>query len=137
MRGEGPSDTYTGPTRRKVGPEYLPEKYKVAEGINAPALSKVKPPDTMSPNEAKRRIAQGLVGPPRPGHREQVRDIGEFTDTQSRVAEQMGLRGGVIDEEEYLEGFQIRRGGGQIEYKKKGGPIGVGAARTGFGKVRS
>jgi len=139
MRGEG-SSTSRGPRRRKVGPDYLAEKFMVAEGVNAPALSKVKPPTKMSPAQRRRRVAQGLVGGPRAGRREQVRDIGEFSDTQAMVAERMGLGGrGMIDENEIMElgGFQIAKGGGQIKYKKKGGPIGVGAARAGFGKVRS
>jgi hypothetical protein len=51
----------------------------------------------------------------------------------------MGLLGrGKIDEDEIMElgGFEIRRSGGQIKYKKKGGPIGVGKALGGYGKVR-
>ena len=129
-------ETSGGPRRRNVE--------GVAEGPNRPALSKVKPDPKMSPAQRRRRVAQGLAGGPRPQRnpdsRTNIRDIGEFTDTTSMVAERMGLGGrGVIDEDEIIElgGFEIRKGGGQIQYKKKGGPIGVGAARTGYGKVRS
>jgi len=129
-------ETSGGPRRRSVE--------GVAEGPNRPALSKIKPDPKMSPAQRRRRVTQGLAGGPRPQRnpdsRTNVRDIGEFTDTTSMVAERMGLGGrGVIDEDEIIElgGFEIRKGGGQIQYKKKGGPIGVGAARTGYGKVRS
>jgi hypothetical protein len=125
-----------GPRRRKVGPDYLDEKFMVAEGVNSPAISKVQPPK-MSAAQRRRRIAQGLVAGPRAGRKEQVRDIGEYAPPASQTAREMGLTG-KIDEDEIMElgGFEIRRGGGQIKYKKKGGPIGVGKALGGYGKVR-
>jgi len=126
-----------GPRRRKVGPDYLAEKFMVAEGVNSPAISKVQPPK-MSAAQRRRRIAQGLVGGPRAGRREQVRDIGEYAPPASQIADEMGLSG-MIDPDEIMElgGFEIRKSGGQIKYKKKGGPIGCGAAQRGYGKVRS
>jgi len=119
-----------GPRRRKVGPDYLAEKFMVAEGVNSPAK--------MSAAQRRRRIAQGLVGGPRAGRREQVRDIGEYAPPASQIADEMGLSG-MIDPDEIMElgGFEIRKSGGQIKYKKKGGPIGCGAAQRGYGKVRS
>ena len=118
-----------GPRRRSVD--------GVAEGPNRPALSKIQPPK-MSAAQRRRRVAQGLVGGPRAGRKEQVRDIGEYAPPASQTAREMGLTG-KIDEDEIMElgGFEIRRGGGQIKYKKKGGPIGVGKALGGYGKVRS
>ena len=118
-----------GPRRRNVE--------GVAEGPNRPALSKIQPPK-MSAAQRRRRVAQGLVGGPRAGRKEQVRDIGEYAPPASQTAREMGLTG-KIDEDEIMElgGFEIRRGGGQIKYKKKGGPIGVGKALSGYGKVRS
>ena len=118
-----------GPRRRNVE--------GVAEGPNRPALSKIQPPK-MSAAQRRRRVAQGLVGGPRAGRKEQVRDIGEYAPPASQTAREMGLTG-KIDEDEIMElgGFEIRRGGGQIKYKKKGGPIGVGKALGGYGKVRS
>ena len=118
-----------GPRRRNVE--------GVAEGPNRPALSKIQPPK-MSAAQRRRRVAQGLVGGPRAGRKEQVRDIGEYAPPASQTAREMGLTG-KIDEDEIIElgGFEIRKGGGQIKYKKKGGPIGVGKALSGYGKVRS
>ena len=118
-----------GPRRRNVE--------GVAEGPNRPALSKIQPPK-MSAAQRRRRVAQGLVGGPRAGRKEQVRDIGEYAPPASQTAREMGLTG-KIDEDEIIElgGFEIRKGGGQIKYKKKGGPIGVGKALGGYGKVRS
>ena len=118
-----------GPRRRNVE--------GVAECPNRPALSKIQPPK-MSAAQRRRRVAQGLVGGPRAGRKEQVRDIGEYAPPASQTAREMGLTG-KIDEDEIMElgGFEIRRGGGQIKYKKKGGPIGVGKALSGYGKVRS
>ena len=118
-----------GPRRRSVD--------GVAEGPNRPALSKIQPPK-MSAAQRRRRVAQGLVGGPRAGRKEQVKDIGEYAPPASQTAREMGLTG-KIDEDEIMElgGFEIRRGGGQIKYKKKGGPIGVGKALGGYGKVRS
>lgn len=118
-----------GPRRRNIE--------GVAEGPNRPALSKVQPPK-MSAAQRRRRVAQGLVGGPRAGRREQVRDIGEYAPPASQIADEMGLSG-MIDPDEIMElgGFEIRKSGGQIKYKKKGGPIGCGAAQRGYGKVRS
>jgi hypothetical protein len=118
-----------GPRRRNIE--------GVAEGPNRPALSKVQPPK-MSAAQRRRRVAQGLVGGPRAGRREQVRDIGEYAPPASQIADEMGLSG-MIDADEIMElgGFEIRKSGGQIKYKKKGGPIGCGAAQRGYGKVRS
>ena len=118
-----------GPRRRNVE--------GVAEGPNRPALSKIQPPK-MSAAQRRRRVVQGLVGGPRAGRKEQVRDIGEYAPPASQTAREMGLTG-KIDEDEIIElgGFEIRKGGGQIKYKKKGGPIGVGKALGGYGKVRS
>ena len=118
-----------GPRRRNVE--------GVAEGPNRPALSKIQPPK-MSAAQRRRRVVQGLVGGPRAGRKEQVRDIGEYAPPASQTAREMGLTG-KIDEDEIIElgGFEIRKGGGQIKYKKKGGPIGVGKALSGYGKVRS
>ena len=122
-------ESSSGPRRRNVE--------GVAEGPNRPALSKIQPPK-MSAAQRRRRVAQGLVGGPRAGRKEQVRDIGEYAPPASQTAREMGLTG-KIDEDEIIElgGFEIRRGGGQIKYKKKGGPIGVGKALGGYGKVRS
>ena len=122
-------ESSSGPRRRNVE--------GVAEGPNRPALSKIQPPK-MSAAQRRRRVAQGLVGGPRAGRKEQVRDIGEYAPPASQTAREMGLTG-KIDEDEIMElgGFEIRRGGGQIKYKKKGGPIGVGKALGGYGKVRS
>lgn len=118
-----------GPRRRNIE--------GVAEGPNRPALSKVQPPK-MSAAQRRRRVAQGLVGGPRAGRREQVRDIGEYAPPASQIADEMGLSG-MIDPDEIMElgGFEIRKSGGQIKYKKKGGPVGCGAAQRGYGKVRS
>ena len=122
-------ESSSGPRRRNVE--------GVAEGPNRPALSKIQPPK-MSAAQRRRRVVQGLVGGPRAGRKEQVRDIGEYAPPASQTAREMGLTG-KIDEDEIMElgGFEIRRGGGQIKYKKKGGPIGVGKALSGYGKVRS
>ena len=122
-------ESSSGPRRRNVE--------GVAEGPNRPALSKIQPPK-MSAAQRRRRVAQGLVGGPRAGRKEQVRDIGEYAPPASQTAREMGLTG-KIDEDEIIElgGFEIRKGGGQIKYKKKGGPIGVGKALGGYGKVRS
>ena len=122
-------ESSSGPRRRNVE--------GVAEGPNRPALSKIQPPK-MSAAQRLRRVAQGLVGGPRAGRKEQVRDIGEYAPPASQTAREMGLTG-KIDEDEIIElgGFEIRKGGGQIKYKKKGGPIGVGKALSGYGKVRS
>ena len=149
-------ETSKGPRRRRVGPEYLADQYRVGEGVNAPALSKVKPPEKMSPAQRRRRVTQGIVGGPRPqkkaNSRVNVSDIGEFAppsrdvlrsmrgdkgDANSEPSDLDILKGNAIDPKDFANGFEIRKGGGQIIYKKKGGPIGVGAARTGFGKVRS
>ena len=117
-------ESSSGPRRRNVE--------GVAEGPNRPALSKIQPPK-MSAAQRRRRVAQGLVGGPRAGRKEQVRDIGEYAPPASQTAREMGLTG-KIDEDEIMElgGFEIRRGGGQIKYKKKGGPIGVGKALGGY-----
>ena len=123
-----------GPRRREVE--------GVDEGPNRPAISKIKPDPKMSPAQRRRRVAQGLVGGPRPQRnpdsRTNIRDVGEYAPPASQIAKEMGLTG-KIDEDEIMKlgGFEIRRGGGQIKYKKKGGPIGVGKALGGYGKVRS
>jgi len=114
------------PRRRATGPDYLAERYKVAEGINSPALSKVLSPK-MSSAQRRARIAQGLVGGPRaarPGRKgEQVRNTGEYAPPRQQVAEEMGLtgRGEMPTLEDFIEmeGFQITKKGGQIKGKSK------------------
>tara|TARA_R110000824_G_scaffold43088_8_gene126430 strand:+ start:10254 stop:10961 length:708 start_codon:yes stop_codon:yes gene_type:complete len=119
------------PRRRATGPDYLAERYKVAEGLNSPALSKVIPPK-MSAAQRRARITQGLVGnppPARPGHKgKQVSNIGEFAPPRGQVADEMGLtsrkQSGLGEGLPSLEelsgmGFQIKEEGGQIKGKSK------------------
>ena len=105
-------------------------------------LSKHSLPNKVSRKRRRQLVETGQAAatPRTKTNRTGLRNTGRFAEDSGSVAESMGLRGrGTIDEDEIMElgGFEIRKGGGQIKYKKKGGPIGVGKALGGYGKVRS
>ena len=139
MRGEGESRIGAR------GKTYVNDPTDVGEGPNTFPLSKHELPfDKISPARRRQLIQTGQAMPTKKGVTKKnpsgLKKTGRFAEIQENVMEEMGFGGrGIIDEDEIIElgGFQIAKGGGQIKYKKKGGPIGVGAARAGFGKVRS
>ena len=123
---------------------YLNDPSDVGEGVNTMPTSRHSLPTKPSRAKRRRLIETGQAAPTKAGRTKKnpsgLRNTGRFAEPTSNVAESMGLRGrGTIDEDEIMElgGFEIRKGGGQIKYKKKGGPIGVGKALGGYGKVRS
>tara|TARA_Y100001963_G_scaffold154055_1_gene242045 strand:- start:214 stop:828 length:615 start_codon:yes stop_codon:yes gene_type:complete len=140
MLGTGSPKTRMGAR----GKTYLNDPTDVGEGPNTFPLSKHELPfDQISPARKRQLVETGQAMPTKKGRTKKnpsgLRKTGRFAEPQENVVEEMGLGEGVISEEELrsLGSFEIDlKKGGQIKYKKKGGPIGVGAARTGFGKVR-
>tara|TARA_R100000908_G_scaffold61527_1_gene39660 strand:- start:35 stop:724 length:690 start_codon:yes stop_codon:yes gene_type:complete len=137
------ADDMDSPRIGNRGKTYLNDPSDVGEGVNTMPLSKHSLPDKVSPRRRRQLVETGLAAatPRTKTNRTGLRNTGRFAEDSGNVAEAMGLRGkGIIDEDDAIEaGLTImsRKGGGVITYKKRGGPIGVGAARTGFGKVRS
>ena len=135
------ADDADSPRIGNRGKTYLNDPSDVGEGVNTMPLSKHSLPNKVSRKRRRQLVETGQAAatPRTKTNRTGLRNTGRFAEDSGSVAESMGLRGrGTIDEDEIMElgGFEIRKGGGQIKYKKKGGPIGVGAARSGFGKVR-
>lgn len=139
------ADDKDSPRIGNRGKTYLNDPSDVGEGVNTMPLSKHSLPNKVSRKRRRQLVETGQAAatPRTKTNRSGLRNTGRFAEDSGNVAEAMGLRGrGTIDEDEIMElvkqgGFEIRRSGGQIKYKKKGGPIGVGAARSGFGKVRN
>ena len=137
------ADDMDSPRIGNRGKTYLNDPSDVGEGVNTMPLSKHSLPDKVSRRRRREMVETGLAAatPRTKTNRTGLRNTGRFAEDSGNVAEAMGLRGkGIIDEDDAIEaGLTImsRKGGGVITYKKRGGPIGVGAARTGFGKVRS
>jgi hypothetical protein len=139
------ADDIDSPRIGNRGKTYLNDPSDVGEGVNTMPLSKHSLPNKVSRKRRRQLVETGQAAatPRTKTNPSGLRNTGRFAEDSGNVAEAMGLRGrGTIDEDEIMElvkqgGFEIRRSGGQIKYKKKGGPIGVGAARSGFGKVRN
>ena len=136
------ADDMDSPRIGNRGKTYLNDPSDVGEGVNTMPLSKHSLPDKVSRRRRREMVETGLAAatPRTKTNRTGLRNTGRFAEDSGNVAEAMGLRGkGIIDEDDAIEaGLTImsRKAGGVITYKKRGGPIGVGAARTGFGKVR-
>ena len=136
------ADAADSPRIGNRGKTYLNDPSDVGEGVNTMPLSKHSLPNKVSRKRRRQLVetGQAAAAPRTKTNRTGLRNTGRFAEDSGNVAESMGLRGrGTIDEDEIMElgGFEIRKGGGQIKYKKKGGPIGVGKALSGYGKVRS
>ena len=136
------ADDMDSPRIGNRGKTYLNDPSDVGEGVNTMPLSKHSLPNKVSRKRRRQLVetGQAAAAPRTKTNRSGLRNTGRFAEDSGNVAESMGLSGrGIIDEDEIMElgGFEIRRGGGQIKYKKKGGPIGVGKALSGYGKVRS
>jgi hypothetical protein len=147
LKKQQAADDFDAPGIGNRSKTYLNDPSDVGEGVNTMPTSRHSLPTKPSRAKRRRLIETGQAAPTKAGRTKKnpsgLRNTGRFAEPTSNVAEAMGLRGrGTIDEDEIMElvkqgGFEIRRSGGQIKYKKKGGPIGVGAARSGFGKVRN
>ena len=136
------ADDADSPRIGNRGKTYLNDPSDVGEGVNTMPLSKHSLPNKVSRKRRRQLVetGQAAAAPRTKTNQTGLRNTGRFAEDSGNVAEAMGLRGrGTIDEDEIMElgGFEIRKGGGQIKYKKKGGPIGVGKALGGYGKVRS
>ena len=140
---EQKADDMDSPRMSNRGKTYLNDPSDVGEGVNTMPLSKHSLPDKVSRRRRREMVETGLAAatPRTKTNRTGLRNTGRFAEDSGNVAEAMGLRGkGIIDEDDAIEaGLTImsRKSGGTITYKKRGGPVGVGAARTGFGNVRS
>ena len=140
---EQKADDMDSPRMSNRGKTYLNDPSDVGEGVNTMPLSKHSLPDKVSRRRRREMVETGLAAatPRTKTNRTGLRNTGRFAEDSGNVAEAMGLRGkGIIDEDDVrAAGLTIsnRKSGGAITYKKRGGPVGVGAARTGFGKVRS
>jgi len=136
---------------------YLNDPSDVGEGVNTMPTSRHSLPTKPSRAKRRRLIETGQAAPTKAGRTKKnpsgLRNTGRFAEPTSNVAEAMGLSGrrelggtsytapenqeALREEIMKLGGFEIRKGGGQIKYNKKGGPIGVGKALSGYGKVRT
>lgn len=147
LKRQQAADDFDAPRIGNRSKTYLNDPSDVGEGVNTMPTSRHSLPTKPSRAKRRRLIETGQAVPTKAGRTKKnpsgLRNTGRFAEPAGNVAEAMGLRGkGTIDEDEIMElvkqgGFEIRRSGGQIKYKKKGGPIGVGVARSGFGKVRN
>lgn len=144
LKKQQAADDFDAPRIGNRSKTYLNDPSDVGEGVNTMPTSRHSLPTKPSRAKRRRLIETGQAAPTKAGRTKKnpsgLRNTGRFAEPTSNVAESMGLRGrGTIDEDEIMElgGFEIRKGGGQIKYKKKGGPIGVGKALGGYGKVRS
>lgn len=147
LKRQQAADDFDAPRIGNRSKTYLNDPSDVGEGVNTMPTSRHSLPTKPSRAKRRRLIETGQAAPTKAGRTKKnpsgLRNTGRFAEPAGNVAEAMGLRGrGTIDEDEIMElvkqgGFEIRRSGGQIKYKKKGGPIGVGKALSGYGKVRT
>jgi len=120
------------PRRRATGPEGVKP---VEQG---PLLSKVQLPEKMSKAQARKLIMQGKakVVTDKNGKKKLI-STGEYAPSRQIIAEEMGLKGKISEDEiKSLGGFEIKKYGGKVK-RNMGGPVrGVGKAMQGFGKAK-